>query len=215
MLLEARASQLTVEAARARADSLALWGRLRLADEPILPGAAERCALDLSGRYRVGDGNEFPGDFCEISPAGLRVKGPKCGDVGNWCTASIASVGVVEGLVVETRPHSFVVGVVATPRRLQRLADRLNWQLRRQRELVEERRASERVEMNHVKATIATGEGQVYTCEIFDLSEGGAALHLGESALYFWLDQPVSFEGREARVLRCFPGGIVIKFDCD
>jgi hypothetical protein len=213
MLLEARASQLTVDAEKSRADSLALWRRLKLADEPILPGAPERCALVLGARYRVGDGNEFPGELCEISSLGLRIRGPKGGEVGNWCTASISSVGVVEGLVVEARPTSFVFGLVAPPRRLQRLADRLNWQLRLQREQVEERRASERVEMHHVKATIVTGEGQVYTCEIFDLSEGGAALHLGESALYFWLDQPVAFEGREARVLRCFPGGIVIKFD--
>lgn len=213
MLIEARATQLTVETERARVDSLALWRSLRLAEEALVPGAPERCALDLTGRYRVGDGNEFTGEFSELSPLGLRVKGPKCGELGNWCTASIDSVGVIEGLVVEARSHSFVVGLVATPRRLQRLAQRLNWQLRRQCELVEERRASERVEMHHVKANIATAEGQVYTCEIFDLSEGGAALHLGESALYFWLDQPVEFEGREARVLRCFPGGIVIKFD--
>jgi len=213
MLLEARESLLTVEAVRAREDSLALWGRLKRADEPILAGEPERCALELVGRYRVGDGNEFAGEFCEISPSGIRVKGPKRGELGNWCTASIASVGVIEGLVVEARSHSFVVGVVTTPRRLQRLADRLNWQLRRQWEQVEERRASERVEMNHVRATIATAEGRTYTCEIFDLSEGGAALHLGESALYFWVDQPVTFEGREARVLRCFPGGIVLKFE--
>lgn len=213
MLLEARASQLTVEAARARADSLALWRRLNLGEEPILSDAPERCALDLRGRYRVGDGNEFAGEFCEASPLGLRVKGPKCGELGNWCTASVVSVGVVEGLVVEARSHSFVVGVVATPRRLQRMAERINWQLRLKREQVEERRASQRVEMNHAKATIATAVGQIYTCEIFDMSEGGAALHLGDSALYFWLDQPVSFEGREARVLRCFPGGVVIKFE--
>jgi hypothetical protein len=196
------------EAARAREDSLALWQSLRHADE-----ARERCALDLTGRYRVGDGNEFTGEISEVSPQGLRVKGPKCGDLGNWCTASIASVGVIEGLVVEARPHSFVVGVVATPRRLKRLSQRLNWQLRLQVEQVKERRASERIEMHRAKSSISTGAGQVYDCEIFDLSDGGAALHLGDSALYFWLDQPVVFQGRDARVLRCFPGGIVIKFD--
>ena len=213
MLLEARAALLTVEATRARADSLALWSRLRLADAAYDPDAPDRCALELTGRYRVGDGNEFAGEFCDISPLGLRVKGPKSGELGNWCTASIGLVGVVEGLVVEARPHSFVVGVVATPRRLQRLAERFNWQLKRQSDQVEERRASQRVEMNRVRASIATGEGQVYSCEVFDLSEGGAALHLGDSALYFWLDQPVTFEGRDARVLRCFPGGVVIKFE--
>ena len=213
MLSVAKATQLAADAERARDDSLALWRRLKPADETVLPGAPERCELDLVGRYRVGDGNEFAGEFSEISPLGLRVKGPKCGNLGNWCTASIHSVGVVEGLVVAVRPNSFVVGVVATPRRLQRLGERLNWQLRRQRELVEERRASERVEMHHAKAAIVTAEGQVYNCEIFDLSEGGAALHVGECALYFWLGQPVVFEGREAQVLRCFPGGIVIKFE--
>ncbi|HXT08165.1 MAG TPA: hypothetical protein VN715_14650 [Roseiarcus sp.] len=213
MLLEAKAPQLAEEAERARDDSRALWRRLRPADQTLLSGAPERCELELTGRYRVGDGNEFPGEFCEISPLGLRIKGPKCGELGNWCTASVDAIGVVEGLVVAVWRNSFVVGVVATPRRLQRLGERLNWQLRRQRELVEERRASERVEMHHAKATIVTAEGQNYSCEIYDLSEGGAALHVGESALYFWLGQPVAFEGREARVLRSFPGGIVIKFE--
>ena len=67
--------------------------------------------------------------------------------------------------------------------------------------------------MNCAKAKLETSDGQIYPCEIFDVSEGGAALHVGSSALYFWAGQPIKFNGRSANVLRNFPGGVVIKFD--
>jgi hypothetical protein len=221
MVFETNTAQLMSEAERAQEDSLTLWRSLKLprtawdaSDKVSLtPYAAERCPLNLKGRYRVGDGNEFLGEITEVSALGLRIKGPKSGRIGDWCTASIATVGVIEGLVIEARQHSFVVSVIATPRRLKRLAQRLNWHFRREKEEVTDRRSSERIEMNHAKALIETSERQVYPCEIFDLSEGGAALHLGASALYFWIDQAVKLDGRAGRVLRCFPGGVVVKFD--
>jgi hypothetical protein len=211
MLLEENAAQLAQEMERARDDSITLWRILNAAN----PNSddAERQPLELAGRYRVGDGNEFAGEIIEITQQGLRIKGPKTGVFGARCTVNVASVGMVEGLVVEARAQSFVIGVIAPRRRLTRLAQRMNWLLRRRMLEVEERRSSQRIDMNRAKAEISTSGGQIYSCEIFDLSEGGAALHLGENALYFWLDQPVLFQGRAGRVLRSFPGGIVIKFE--
>jgi len=198
----------------AREGALELWRNLRegkFADPRV--SAPERLALDLTGRYQVGDGNEFACEIPEASPLGLSVKGPKIARVGDLCVVNITSVGIVEGVVVQAQLQSFVAGVIATPRRIRRLAERLTWQVRRTTEEVPERRASERVEMNAAEGRLETEQGQVYTARIFDVSEGGAALHLGSSALYFWVDQPVTFDGRPATVLRYFPGGIVIKYE--
>ena len=210
-----------MDAQLARQNSLSLWrsletvqGKRSLYGDPHPESDGdESLPLRLTGRYRVGDGNEFPCEFVDLSPLGLRLRGPKSGELYKWCTASIASVGLIEGLVVEAKQSSFVVGVIAPPRRLQRLAQRLHWQALRNAAKVQERRASERVEMNNASGAIETEDGRSFSCEVYDLSDGGAALHLGANALYFWENQAVRFGDRFGRVLRHFPGGLVIKFD--
>ena len=209
MMLEDNASPLPRNVERAREDARLIWSYIEAASKA--PG--ERIALGLSGRYHVGDGSEFGCEAPDISPLGLRVRGPKIGREGEWFVGHFEALGIVEGVVVHSREQSFTVGVVGTPRWLRRLSERLIWGIKRKAEEVVERRASERVEMNASESTLQTGQGQNCPCRVFDVSEGGAALHLGANALYFWVDQPVSFGGRAARVLRLFPGGVVIKFD--
>jgi|SRR5579863_4761367 len=221
MLVHEYAAQLAQDTDKARESSLALWGSFEAASggrwtktaDAIFRDRREIVSLDLVGRYRVGDGNEFPCEIPELSPSGIRIKGPKSGGHGNWCTARVASVGIIEGVVIQARQSSFVLGVIAPPRRLRRLAQRLHWHSLRNNAKVLERRASERIEMNAAKATLETDDGRTFDCEIFDLSDGGAALQLGANALYFWIGQPVRFGERFGRVLRNFPGGLVIKFD--
>lgn len=214
MLTAQMRSPLDRELEVARAGARDLWRHLLefRASHPR-ERSVERLELDLIGRYQVGDGNEFPCEAPEVSPLGLSLKGPKIGRLGDHCLANIDSVGIVEGVVVMAQSQAFVVGVVAPPRRIHRLAERLSWRLRRNEEEVPERRASERVEMDSAEGRLETATGQSYAARIFDVSEGGAALHLGSTALYFWIDQPVRFEGRAAKVLRYFPGGIVIKYE--
>ena len=222
MLLDETANPLATDAERARADSLALWQNLIVLPDMLnlgaapshIPYAAKRCGLDLAGRYRIDDGNEIAGEFLEVSPMGLRVRGPESAHPGSRCAAKVASVGVVEGVVVHVSKNSFVLGIMAPQRRLRRLAKRLNWQLRRiNNEDVVENRSSERIEMNRASATIETFDGQIYPCEIFDMSRSGAALQLGLSALRFSIGQPVKLDGRPGRVVRYFSGGAAIKFD--
>ncbi len=221
MLIQEYAAHLALNTDRAREDSLVLWRSLETASSkrsadravPMSADCKEIRPLHMAGRYRVGDGNEFPCVISDLSPSGIRVKGPKSGGPGKWCTTSITSVGIVEGVVVEARQSSFVVGVIAPPRRLRRLAHRLHWQTLRNDAKVKERRTSERIDMNKAKSTLETDDGRIFPCEIFDLSDGGAALQMGDNALYFWIDQPVRFCERFGRVLRHFPGGLVIKFD--
>ncbi len=169
--------------------------------------------LKLAGRYQVGDGSEFDCEVNEISPLGLNISGPKEGHVGQWCTTNVAAVGIVEGIVIHAELGSLTIGIIALPSRIRRLGRRFRWQLQREAEPVQDRRSSERIEMKHAAASLRTEEGQVYPCQIFDISEGGAALHLGSNALYFWADQPITLNDRAGHILRIFPGGFVVRFD--
>jgi hypothetical protein len=205
----------------AREDTLALWRSLEVAmgrqphegDGRARFDRAQSQRLDLAGRYQLADANEFICRIPEISPRGLRIDGPWPATPGQRGAVNIAAVGIVEGVVVEAAHSSFVLAIVASPRRIRKLSQRLAWQIRRAAEALAERRSSERVEMRHKPARLETTQGKTYECQIFDLSEGGAALHLGADALYFWVEQPIRLDGRCGAVLRHFPGGLVVKFD--
>lgn len=223
MLPVEKISPLFYDAERARDDSCALWREVVARNSnwrfDVPPPQAfdkiEKLSLNLAARYQVGDGNEFAGEIREIGPCGILLKGQKEGRLGNWCTANIASVGIVEGLVVQAGRETFTVGIIALPTRIHRLAWRFHWQLRRGAAALKDRRSSQRVELNHASASLKTADGRISSCEIFDISDGGAAVHLGAKALYFWVDQPIWLDGRPGVVLRTFPGGMVIKFDRD
>jgi hypothetical protein len=221
MLPSENVNQQTIALENARQDSLALWQEVIIedksskSDEVFLrePDDADSRPLKLTGRYQVGDGSEYDCEILEISALGIRIRGPREGRVGQWCIANITSVGIVEGVVAHADIGTLTIGIIALPSRIRRLARRLRWQLRQEAEQLPDRRASERIELKHAGATLKTSEGREFSCQIFDISEGGAALHLGSNALYFWADQPVTMDGRPGRVLRIFPGGFVVKFD--
>ena len=214
-------NQQTFHLKKAEQDSLALWREVTIADDDWKPDEVfrresvepESRVLKLTGRYQVGDGSEFDCEVNEISPIGLRIHGPKEGRVGQWCTANVAAVGIVEGVVVHAEMGFLTIGIVALPSRIRRLGRRFRWLLRREAEPLQDRRSSERIEMKHAAAILKTSDGQVFPCQIFDISEGGAALHLGSHALYFWADQPITLGERPGHILRIFPGGFVVKFD--
>jgi hypothetical protein len=204
----------------ARETSRALWrellislGKASAEDSPADLAAAPPLPLGISGRYLAGDASEFECTAAEISVQGVRIDGPWRVAEGAWCAANLADVGIVEGVVVEAGQTSFRLGVVAAPFRLQRLVQRFGWRIRRDWREIEDRRKSQRIDMQQAEATLRTRDGREAPCRIFNLSDGGAALHLGEGALYFWVDQEVELEGRAGRVLRYFPGGLVIRFD--
>jgi hypothetical protein len=218
---EKTANQQTFHLKKAEEDSLALWREVILGEDNWKSDEVfrrqtvepERRVLRLVGRYQVGDGSEFDCEVNEISPLGLSISGPKEGHVGQWCTTNVAAVGIVEGIVIHAELGSLTIGIIALPSRIRRLGRRFRWQLQQEAEPVQDRRSSERIEMKHAAARLKTAEGQVYPCQIFDISEGGAALHLGSNALYFWAEQPIVLDERPGHILRIFPGGFVVRFD--
>ena len=154
MLFDKNVAKFAPDAKRAEDDSLTLWRELRCAFARTRTedtschefDDVESVSLNLAGRYRVADGNEYSCEIVDISPRGIHIDGPRSAGLGNWCTANISSVGIVEGVVIRAQVEFFTLGVIAPPRRLRRLAQRLSWQLQRKKSgKVTERRSSERI----------------------------------------------------------------------
>jgi hypothetical protein len=176
-------------------------------------GPEETIALSLPGRYLLRDGSEFPCRALDISPSGIAMRGVAGGHEGDWIITNFRALGRIEGVMARKTGINFVMDIDATPVGLERLARKIGWHIRRQRGELPERRKHERVERGQRKSTLRTLDGQEITGELLDDSAGGAAVQLGEAALYLWIGQPVTLDGRPGSVLRYFPGGIVLRFD--
>lgn len=175
--------------------------------------AAESVPLVLPGRCLLQDGSELPCEMTDISPLGLGLRGVSGARAGEWAVAHIESVGAVDGVIVRNTPVLFVIDIRATPANLDRLAVRLDWNLRRLKENTPDRRAHARSETQRRPAELKTEEGRTLSGSLLDISEGGAAVHLGSEALYLWEGQPVLLDRKHAYVLRHFPGGVVLRFE--
>jgi hypothetical protein len=214
----------TIELERPGEASRQLWSYLtqnhltsnspiREGDTDLKRGSPDCVALSLPGRYLMQDGSEFPCKALDISPLGIAIRGVAGGRDGGPVVANFRALGRIEGVMSRKSGIYFVLDIRATPIGLERLSRKLGWQIRRQRGEAPERRKYERVEQNRRKGVLRTNDGRELRGELLDESVGGAALQLGAAALYLWIGQPVTFEGRPAEVLRYFPGGVVLKFE--
>jgi hypothetical protein len=170
-------------------------------------------ALSMPGRYLLRDGSEFPCKALDVSPLGIAMRGVAGGHQGDRIVANFRALGRIEGVMTRKSGINFVMDIRATPIGLERLARKIGWHIRRQRGELPERRRYERIEPSRRRGALRTDDGRELDGEVLDQSAGGAALQLGEAALYLWVGQPVVYEGRAARVLRYFPGGIVLAFE--
>ncbi len=206
-----------LEFERPGAASRELWSIL--SDYPttarafIRDGGGEKLAVEAPGRCLLQDGSEMPCQIEQFNPAGFSVRGMAGGRLGEWIVVNGQHLGVVEGVIIRKAPALFVVDIRSTPVRLERLASRIDWWVRRRTDQAPERREHERVAQHRRKGKLRTLDGREIEAELLDASAGGAALSLGAAALYLWVGQPIWLEERAARVLRAFPGGVVVTFD--
>ncbi len=71
------------------------------------------------------DGSEFPCTTMDISPIGIGIRGFP-GAIGYHVVAYLDYIGRVEGRIVRRSQTWFAVDIAATPRKLERLANKLS-----------------------------------------------------------------------------------------
>ncbi len=85
-----------------------------------------RVPLTLRGRYMLADGSEFPCQTLDISPIGIGIRGFSVGTIGERVVAYFEGLGRVEGKIVRRAQTWFAVDITATPRKLEKLAEKIN-----------------------------------------------------------------------------------------
>ena len=84
-----------------------------------------RLPLTLRGRYMLEDGSEFPCETQDISPIGIGIRGFSAGAIGDRVVAYFDGLGRIEGRIVRRAHTWFAIDITATPRKLERLAEKI------------------------------------------------------------------------------------------
>jgi hypothetical protein len=104
---------------------------LQVSASASVPGGAEerrhytRVPLTLRGRYMLEDGSEFPCETQDISPIGIGIRGFSAGAIGDRVVAYFDGLGRIEGRIVRRAHTWFAIDITATPRKLERLAEKI------------------------------------------------------------------------------------------
>lgn len=171
-----------------------------------------RVPVELPGRYLLSDGSEHVCHTIDLSPTGIFIRGPQVGLHGERVIVYIENLGRVEGVVVRRRPGSFALDLRTPGSKRARLAERIEWIQRRSAGAVRENYASERAEVDPLRAVLRTSDGREWPAELMEVSLIGARLSVDARPA---LGAVVSLGQQTARVAQHLPDGLVVKFELD
>jgi len=163
----------------------------------------QRFNLKLPGRYMLSDGAEFGCETIDVSPGGIAIRGARSGRLRERVVAYIDGLGRVEGTIARLEVH-------APSSKQERLAAKIGWLLKRERDGLSDRRRRQRVELSDDETVLRTTDGAVFRARLIDVSVSGAAI-LVDAALP--LGAPVLLGDKSGRVSRHFPGGVAVTFN--
>jgi len=169
----------------------------------------QRVKVSLLGRYMLADRREFPCQVLEMSPGDAMIVAPVAGNVGERVIAYLDDLGRVEGGITSTVDGGFVMEVVASPRKRDKMAAQLTWLANKTVLNLPEDRRHERVVPDNRHSTVVLDDGRRYNCKIIDISLSGAAVEL---AVRPAMGTPVTLGRMRARVVRHFQDGVAVEF---
>jgi len=169
----------------------------------------QRVKVSLLGRYMLADRREFPCQVLEMSPGDAVVIAPVSGGVGEKVIAYIDHIGRIEGLILDPVDGGFLMEVVASSRKRDKMAAQLTWLANKDVLNLPEDRRHERVVPDNRHSTVVLDDGRRYNCKIIDISLSGAAIEL---AVRPAMGTPVTLGRMRARVVRHFQNGVAVEF---
>jgi hypothetical protein len=169
----------------------------------------QRVKVSLLGRYMLADKREFPCQVLEMSPGDAVVIAPATGSVGERVIAYLDHLGRIEGAILDPVDGGFVMDVVASTRKRDKMAAQLTWLANKDLLNLPEDRRHERVVPDNRHSTVVLDDGRRYNCKIIDISLSGAAIEL---AVRPAMGTPVTLGRMRARVVRHFQNGVAVEF---
>ena len=169
----------------------------------------QRVKGSVLGRYMLADRSEFPCQVLEMSPGDAAVIAPVAGSVGEKVIAYLDHIGRIEGAVTSIIDGGFMMEVVASSRKRDKMAAQLTWLANKDILNLPEDRRHERVVPDNRHSTVVLDDGRRYNCKIIDISLSGAAIEL---AVRPAMGTPVTLGRMRAKVIRHFPDGVAVEF---
>ena len=170
----------------------------------------KRVVVSLPGRYMLEDGSEHACECIDISAGGLRLRAAKAGPWGSRVVAYIDGIGRVEGHLVRRALGWFAIETRSTARKEERVEERIAFILQSESSENDGRRRLSRHYVERQIVSLVMLDGRRFAAELTDISKEGAALLLDA---VMEVGARVRLDGRRARVVRVFPGGVALKFE--
>ena len=174
-----------------------------------LEGRFQRVRVSVLGRYMLADRREFPCQIIEMSPGDAMVIAPVSGRPGEKVIIYLDHLGRIEGTILELTEGGFVMDVVASPRKRDKMSAQLTWLANKDLLNLPEDRRHERVIPDIRHSSIQLEDGRKYNCKITDISLSGAAVEIDVRPA---LGTPIALGRMRARVVRHFQNGVAVEF---
>lgn len=169
----------------------------------------QRVKVSVLGRYMLADRREFPCQVIEMSPGDAVMIAPAAGSIGERVIVYLDDIGRIEGPIKEIIDGGFVVELIASPRKRDKLAAQLTWLANKDVLDLPEDRSDKRLVPDNRHSAIILDDGRRYNCKIMDISLSGAAI---EIAVRPAMGTPVTLGRMRATVVRHFQDGIGVEF---
>lgn len=171
--------------------------------------AFQRVSVSLEGRLMVPSQDEYVCLTVDMSPGDVRFICAARPVAGDRIIAYIDNIGRIEGSVVKTTDDGFVISIVATDRKREKLAAQLTWIANKHELGLPEDRRHDRLTPRKARAELTQEDGQKFSCRIIDLSLSGAAVEMEYRPA---MGTAVRLGNTRGRVVRHFLEGVAIEF---
>ena len=169
----------------------------------------QRVRVNLLGRYMLTDRREYPCQVVNMSPGGMALIAPVCGQVAERVIAYVDHVGRLEGVIARHFEIGFAMTIAATTRKRDKLAAQLTWLANRHILGLPEDRRHGRITPRNPAGRLILANGINVACRVIDISQSGAAIATDQRPE---IGSPITIGRTSGRVVRHLEDGIAIEF---
>lgn len=176
---------------------------------PAATGKFYSVKVQLYGRFMLEDRTEHVCQIEDMSPGDAVITTHVMANNGERVIAYIDHIGRIEGTVERSVRGGFVLTLVASERKKNKIAAQLTWLANKHELDMPEDRRHQRIAPRNPVSTLSMADGRQYPCRIIDLSISGAAIEIRMRPA---LHSQVILGSMRGRVVRHFEEGIAIEF---
>ena len=176
---------------------------------PAQQRAFQRVAVNLQGRLMLANYEEYVCKVIDMSPGDVNFACAGRPRANERVIAYIDHLGRVEGTVTKLTEDGFVISIVATGRKREKLAAQLTWIANKHELGLPEDRRHDRLTPRNTVTQLTLEDGRRYPCRLMDLSLSGAAVDIDIRPP---IGTAVQLGNMRGRIVRHFLEGVAIEF---